>query len=131
MLTTRIFTVSAGIPADISDFIAETVQKNGGSGICTVWVDSDRATLISYSEDTRMDADLMDDMERAFPARGSYTSAADIELTGARIRCSVLGFSQSFPVCGGQVLLGVHQRIHIVSPAESCSVAVSVMMMDS
>lgn len=126
MLWTTKVTLQTGQMTDLTDLVAEQVKLLDGEGICTVTALSTTAGLFLCSDERRKDTDLIDDAERAFPSRKSYTAQGDPEMTAAQVKSAVYGASRSVPVADGKLMLGENQRIKIVDFAGADAVEIAV-----
>ena len=108
------FVLPAKGVADITQWAAEHAAGLE-EGICLVTALSPGTGILVADGDPRAVEDLLEDLERLFPGRSSYTATVPPEETAASVKSSVLGPEKAVPVAKGALALGPRQRLLVVS----------------
>lgn len=109
------FEVSTGTRSqlvDVTSRIRGVVRESGvREGICQIYIPHTTAGVtINESADPDVAADILEHLERLVP-RGRYRHREGN--ADAHIKASLVGFSASLPVTGGDVALGTWQGIFL------------------
>ncbi|MBC5582397.1 YjbQ family protein [Anaerofilum sp. BX8] len=129
MLIRKKVSVRPGALTDVTALVAECAEAVPGEGICAVnALDARAGVLVTDGSDPRIAADLLADMERAFPARGSYRAADGPERTAAAVRSAVFGAARDLPVERGALQLGRDQRVLLASYADAEEIELAVTL---
>ncbi len=114
MLSKVRISVDADAAADVTELV-QNAAKGTQQGICLVAVaDPYAGIVVTDGCDPRRVADLLMDMDRAFPARGRYENGTPKQ-TAAAVKSAVFGAARSVPIETGRLKLGKKQRILAVS----------------
>lgn len=99
---------------DVTDRINDLLGKiNADNGVCHIFVTHTTCCLTCADLDPGTDLDLLDALEKMFPA-GNYRHSHDPSHVGEHIMSSIIGPSVTVPVEKGVVVLGTWQRIVLV-----------------
>lgn len=91
----------------------ELLKHTGSSGVCHLFVLHTTAALTTADLDPGTDLDLLDAFDAAIP-KLNYRHPHNPAHVPDHILSSLIGTSVSFPVKGGEPLLGEWQRIVLV-----------------
>lgn len=127
MIAVAEFPVQYGQVIDVTDFVR---QGAGECGFITVMVKDSRAAIFLSSTSSETDRDICTDMERAFPARCSYSFQKSPAHTSAAVISAVMGSQQSIPYKQGRLLLGDDQSVRLIYMGDRDSVQLSLMNME-
>lgn len=97
---------------DITSRVREAVRKTGmREGLCQVYIPHTTAGVtVNEAADPDVAADILEHLERLVP-RGSYRHREGN--ADAHIKASLVGFSATLPVAGGDLALGTWQGIFL------------------
>jgi secondary thiamine-phosphate synthase enzyme len=100
---------------DITPQVAEAVRKaDVVEGICCVYVPhATAAVVVNENDDPQVCEDLLDALGRLIP-EGIWRHDRVDNNAAAHIKASILGPSETIPVCDGRLLLGTWQAVMLV-----------------
>ena len=127
MTETKMVQASNGV-ADITSWAASHAAGTK-EGLCLVTALSPQVGILVTDGDPRAVEDLLEDMERLFPGRSSYTAATPPQETAAAVKSAVCGAAKVLPVERGRLVLGINQRLLAVSycGGGECELAVTII----
>ena len=98
---------------DITAKINEIVNKSGvKKGICNIFVmHTTMALTINENKDSKVDADLLKNMERLFPKDSNYLHNQIDNNAEAHLKAAVIGPSETIPIENGKLKLGTYQTL--------------------
>jgi secondary thiamine-phosphate synthase enzyme len=98
---------------DITGHVQSAVRKSGvQSGICVVYLPHTTAGLtVNENADPDVGRDMLEKLSQLAPRRGSYAHAEGN--SDAHIKASMMGFSETFLVDSGQLVLGTWQSVFL------------------
>lgn len=114
--------------ADITGWAAECAAGTE-EGICLISALDPYTGILVSDGDPRAVEDLLEDMERLFPGRCSYTAPIPPEQNAAGVKSAVFGPEKAVPVSKGALALGPCQRLLAVSynGEKECELTVKVI----
>ena len=101
--------------ADITTEVKNAVAQSGISdGLCVVYTkEVSAAIVVSSPQDEKIHEDIMDDMERIFPARDNFHFSGAVGQGAAHGKSAVCGTSRDFIIADGQLALGNCEGIYL------------------
>jgi len=109
----QVSTSSRSEMVDITGRVREVVRQAGVSGgLCVVYVPHTTAGVtINENADPAVAADILEHLEKLVPRRGGYRHREGN--ADAHIKASMMGFSQTLLVEGGDIVLGAWQGVFL------------------
>jgi len=99
---------------DITDQIAAIVGKQGGEGVCCVYVQhATAAVVINENADPNIGLDLLDALAALVP-EGKWRHDRIDDNAAAHIKAAILGPGETIPYRDGRLLLGRWQSVMLV-----------------
>ena len=96
------------IDGSVEEAIADAGLKDG---LCHIFVPHTTAGItINENADPDVTADIIQALERAVPWKANYTHAEGN--AAAHVKASMMGFSQTVPVCNGKLAFGTWQSLY-------------------
>ena len=117
---------------EITREVREIVRTSGVvEGICHVMaLHATAAVIVNENDDPNIGVDLLDALDRAIPEHAGWRHDRIDNNAHAHIKASILGPSETLPVCEGDLLLGTWQGIMVVEldgPRSRRRIAVTVL----
>jgi len=109
----QVSTSSRSEMVDITGRVREVVRQAGVSGgLCVVYVPHTTAGVtINENADPAVAADILEHLEKLVPRHGGYRHREGN--ADAHIKASMMGFSQTLLVEGGDIVLGTWQGVFL------------------
>jgi len=98
---------------DITREVAGLVKRSGiRDGRCTVYIPHTTCGVsINENADPSVKRDILMELDKRIPWKDNYTHAEGN--SAAHLKASLMGFSTTIPVSGGQLMLGTWQGIYL------------------
>ncbi len=100
---------------DITEEVKSEVQKSGiVNGICVISTSHTTTAIILNENETGLRHDILDFLEKLIPPSAGYRHDRIDNNADAHLKAVILGPSETIPVMGGELVLGIWQRIFFV-----------------